>query len=124
MSTFRPVSRVGSQSRRGFSHAESFVPLEGATDKGDDIVVNYDKETVKDAPRIDADRDLSPDEEETLYAHYGMTSGSGHRDWDKGRDRDKNGHTSGTASDDAMTVSGGAAPGRHGKAGTRPGSAA
>ena len=88
-----------------FGMSESFVPLEGATDKGNDIVVNYDKETVKDAPRIDADRDLSPDEEETLYAHYGMTSGSGHRDWDKGRDRDKNGHTSGTATDEAMTVS-------------------
>ena len=88
-----------------FGMSESFVPLEGATDNGKDIVVNYDKETVKDAPRIDADRDLSPDEEETLYAHYGMTSGSGHRDRDKGRDRDKKGHTSGTATDEAMTVS-------------------
>ena len=28
-------------------------------------MVNYDKDTVKDAPRIDADRQLSPDEEET-----------------------------------------------------------
>ena len=60
-----------------FGMSESFVPLEGATDNGKDIMVNYDKDTVKDAPRIDADRDLSPDEEETLYAHYGMTSGSG-----------------------------------------------
>lgn len=96
-----------------FGMSESFVPLEGATDNGKDIMVNYDKDTVKDAPRIDADRDLSPDEEETLYAHYGMTSGSGHRDrhkgqdWDrdKGRDWDKKGHTSGTATDEAMTVS-------------------
>jgi uncharacterized protein (TIGR02271 family) len=90
-----------------FGMSESFVPLEGATDNGKDIMVNYDKDTVKDAPRIDADRDLSPDEEETLYAHYGMTSGSGHRDRDKGRDwdRDKKGHTSGTATDEAMTVS-------------------
>ena len=92
-----------------FGMSESFVPLEGATDNGKDIMVNYDKDTVKDAPRIDADRDLSPDEEETLYAHYGMTSGSGHRDRDKDRgrdwDRDKNGHTSGTMTDEAMTVS-------------------
>ena len=88
-----------------FGMSESFVPLEGATDNGKDIVVNYDKETVKDAPRIDADRDLSPDEEATLYAHYGMTSGSGHRDRDKGRDSDKKGHRSGTATDEAMTVS-------------------
>jgi uncharacterized protein (TIGR02271 family) len=90
-----------------FGMSESFVPLEGATDNGKDIMVNYDKDTVKDAPRIDADRDLSPDEEETLYAHYGMTSGSGHRDRDKDWDRDwdKKGHTSGTATDEAMTVS-------------------
>ena len=76
-----------------FGMSESFVPLEGATYNGKDIMVNYDKDTVKDAPRIDADRQLSPDEEETLYAHYGMTSGSGHRDRDKdrGRDRDKRG---------------------------------
>jgi uncharacterized protein (TIGR02271 family) len=88
-----------------FGMSESFVPLEGATDNGKDIMVNYDKDTVKDAPRIDADRDLSPEEEETLYAHYGMTSASGHRDRDKGRDWDKKGHTSGTATDEAMTVS-------------------
>ena len=88
-----------------FGMSESFVPLEGATDNGKDIMVNYDKDTVKDAPRIDADRDLSPDEEETLYAHYGMTSGSGHRDRDKDRDRDKKGYTSGTKTDEAMTVS-------------------
>ena len=71
-----------------FGMSESFVPLEGATDNGKDIMVNYDKDTVKDAPRIDADRDLSPHEEETLYAHYGMTAGSGHRDRDKDRGRD------------------------------------
>ena len=90
-----------------FGMSESFVPLEGATDNGKDIMVNYDKDTVKDAPRIDADRQLSPDEEETLYAHYGMTSGSGHRDRDKGRDWawDRKGHASGTATDEAMTVS-------------------
>ena len=90
-----------------FGMSESFVPLEGATDNGKDIMVNYDKDTVKDAPRIDADRQLSPDEEETLYAHYGMTSGSASRDRDKdrGRDWDKKGHTSGTKTDEAMTVS-------------------
>jgi uncharacterized protein (TIGR02271 family) len=88
-----------------FGMSESFVPLEGATDNGKDIMVNYDKDTVKDAPRIDADRQLSPDEEEILYAHYGMTSGSGHRDRDKDWDRDRDVHTSGTKTDEAMIVS-------------------
>ena len=101
-----------------FGMSESFVPLEGATDNGKDIMVNYDKDTVKDAPRIDADRQLSPDEEETLYAHYGMTSGSGGPGQGPGpglgpgqegayvRHQDRR-------SDDRV---GGAAPGRHGEA--------
>jgi len=63
-----------------FGMSESFVALEGATDNGEDIIVNDDKNTVKDASRIDADRHLSPDKEETLYAHFGMTCGSRRRD--------------------------------------------
>ena len=63
-----------------FGMSESFVALEGATDNGEDIIVNDDKDTVKDAPRIDADRHLRPDKEETLYAHFGMTRGSRRRD--------------------------------------------
>ena len=87
-----------------FGMSESFVPLEGATDNGKDIMVNYDKDTVKDAPRIDADRDLSPDEEETLSAHRDRNRDRDKdRDWD--RDCGKKGHTSGTATDEAMTVS-------------------
>lgn len=55
-----------------FGTSESFVPLQGASLRDDDIVVQFDKDTVKDAPRLDADGSLSPDEERQLYAHYGM----------------------------------------------------
>ena len=51
-----------------FGTKESFVPLEGATVSGDDVVVSYDKDKVKDAPRVDPDGSLSP-EEEGRYAH-------------------------------------------------------
>ena len=34
-----------------FGMSESFVPLEGTTENGKDIMVNYDKETAKDARR-------------------------------------------------------------------------
>ena len=54
-----------------FGTSESFVPLTGASASGSDIVVQYDKQTILDAPRVDADGSLSEAEEEQLYAYYG-----------------------------------------------------
>jgi len=56
-----------------FGASESFVPLSGARIAGNDIHVGYEKETVKDAPRVDANGNLSPEEEQQLYAHYGLS---------------------------------------------------
>jgi len=55
-----------------FGTSESFVPLDGADLRGGDIVVKYDKATVKDAPRVDADGSISPEEEDALYSYYGL----------------------------------------------------
>ncbi len=55
-----------------FGRKTSFVPLEQAELKGDDLVVPYPKDLVKDAPGVDPDSELSPDEEDRLYAHYGI----------------------------------------------------
>ena len=67
-----------------FGTRVSFVPLEGASPTGDEIRVNYDKATVKDAPNVDPDGELSPDEERRLYEHYGRSFG----DWsDASEDR-------------------------------------
>ena len=55
-----------------FGMKQSFVPLQGARVQDGDLVVDYDKETVKDAPRIDDDGSLTPDEEDELYAYYGL----------------------------------------------------
>jgi uncharacterized protein (TIGR02271 family) len=60
-----------------FGTAESFVPLQGATISGDDIVVSYDKDTIKSAPRVDADGAISPDEEQDLFRHYGLHGAGG-----------------------------------------------
>ena len=38
--------------------------------------MNYEKDKIKGAPRVDADGALSPDEEETLYQYYGLSTGS------------------------------------------------
>lgn len=55
-----------------FGTSESFVPLEGATLTGDELRVAYDKATIKDAPRIDADGDLSDGEQDSIWYHYGL----------------------------------------------------
>jgi uncharacterized protein (TIGR02271 family) len=76
----------------------SFVPLEGASEQEDGIRLAYDKGRVKDAPSIDADEELSSEEEKRLYQHYGVDWG----DDDAGTvGRD----TSGPTTDEAMTRS-------------------
>ncbi|MDQ1058187.1 uncharacterized protein (TIGR02271 family) [Arthrobacter globiformis] len=90
-----------------FGTSESFVPLEGARVEGNDILVPYTKDQVKDAPRVAEDGHLEPGEEERLYAHYGMGGGTTYTDTDMSRetigttDRD----TSARGADDAMTRS-------------------
>ena len=53
-----------------FGTSESFIPVEGAHNQGEDLVVPYTKEHVKDAPRVDADGHLTPEEEDRLYTYY------------------------------------------------------
>ena len=94
-----------------FGTSESFVPLSGASVSGSDIVVAYDKATVKDAPRVEADGHLAPEEEDALYAYYRLdgTRSDVDRgaDYDAGADRRAPvGHdTSGPTTDNAMTRS-------------------
>jgi uncharacterized protein (TIGR02271 family) len=57
-----------------FGTGESFVPLRDAEVSGNDLRVPYDKDKVKDAPRIsDAEGHLDEAEEDRLYSHYGVT---------------------------------------------------
>ncbi len=53
-----------------FGTSQAFVPVEGARAEGDDLVVPYTKDHVKDAPRVETDGHLEPAEEDRLYAHY------------------------------------------------------
>jgi uncharacterized protein (TIGR02271 family) len=55
-----------------FGMKQSFVPLRGARVQDGDVIVDYDKDTVKDAPRIDDDGSLTPEEEDQLYSYYGL----------------------------------------------------
>ena len=46
------------------------LPCEG-DDEGGDLQVAFDKDMVKDAPRIDDDEHLDPDQERELWSYYG-----------------------------------------------------
>jgi uncharacterized protein (TIGR02271 family) len=104
-----------------FTAKTAFVPLAQAQDIGDSVQVPHDKQQVKTAPSMEADGQLSQDEEAELYRHYGLdysehrsdsglptgTAGQGidQRDRDD-VDRDTVGRdVSGPATDDAMTRS-------------------
>jgi uncharacterized protein (TIGR02271 family) len=84
-----------------FGMKQTFVPLVGAAPASGKVQVQYEKDQVKDAPGIEPDGELSVDEEQTLYSHYGRdyapaSNGSG----------ESVGHdTSGPTTDDAMTRS-------------------
>jgi uncharacterized protein (TIGR02271 family) len=58
-----------------FGSKQSFVPIQGADSTGDQVRVQWEKAQVKDAPTVDPDGELSQDEEERLYQHYGMSYG-------------------------------------------------
>lgn len=96
-----------------FGTSETFVPLDAASAEGDTLRVGFDKATVKDAPRIDTDGALSPDEEDQLYRYYGISydetsthSGTTGFADTTGTERATTGHdTSGPTTDDAMTRS-------------------
>jgi uncharacterized protein (TIGR02271 family) len=60
-----------------FGTKESFVPIRDADLTDDGVRVGVSKDKVKDAPKIDADGHLSPEEEQELYRYYGLGAGLG-----------------------------------------------
>jgi uncharacterized protein (TIGR02271 family) len=86
-----------------FGSRSTFVPLADAQPGDDGLRVAFEKDVVKDAPSIEADQQLSPQEEAELYRHYGFdygeaSTGNGHAGG-PGED------TSGPNTDSAMTRS-------------------
>ena len=97
-----------------FGTKSTFVPIAQATSSGDQVQVPYEKQLIKDAPRVDPDGHLSEAEEQELWRHYGLdyqagyaagTAGYAEADRDT-YDRDTVGRdVSGPTTDDAMTRS-------------------
>ena len=102
-----------------FGSKESFAPLQGATDRGDDVQLAVTKDVVKAAPNVENDGHTNDDEQKALWDYYAgqlgwntQTETSADYEYEaagradlagdagvKGRD------TSGPTTDDAMTRS-------------------
>jgi hypothetical protein len=75
-----------------FGTSESFVPLNQARLEGNDIIADIDNDIdndiVKNAPRIDADGDLTPREELEQFRYYTRPRDTDTTDRDDTVDRD------------------------------------
>ena len=63
-----------------FGTKQSFVPIQQVNRSEQGLQVPFDKATVKDAPKIDPDGQLSQPEEAELYRHYGIDYGESRSD--------------------------------------------
>jgi uncharacterized protein (TIGR02271 family) len=100
-----------------FGTKRTFVPLREASERDGMLSVPFEKSTVKDAPKVEANGQLSQSEESELYRHYGMEYSELRSDTGLGettgtavdRDVDAPGtvgrDVSGPTTDDAMTRS-------------------
>ena len=79
----------------------SFVPLQGVAVEGDEVRVPFSKDQVKNAPNAEADGRLSMEEEDRLYAHYGLA----YSDAPSDTGLPAGGAPKATGTDDAMTRS-------------------
>ena len=75
-----------------FGTRETLVPLTAAEPEGDELRLPFAADHVKDAPNVDPDVQLDPEDEQRLYRHYEL-------DEDPGDDAGE------IAGDDAMTRS-------------------
>jgi uncharacterized protein (TIGR02271 family) len=103
-----------------FGMRETFIPVDRATQTPSGLRVPFDKAFVKDAPNIDADGSITPEEEQRIYDYYSMDY-QDDRDatWDTGRDVAGTGRD--TDLDAGLAASGGTATGGAGGLGVQQG---
>lgn len=59
--------------------SRSFVPIARSSIQDDGIRVGYDTDTIKDAPNVNPGEELSEEQEQRLYRHYGIDYEGGHQ---------------------------------------------
>jgi uncharacterized protein (TIGR02271 family) len=81
-----------------FGSKQTFAPIAGAKNSGDDLQLAYAKDKVKGAPKVEPDGHLEASEEDELYRYYGLDVG-------ESAPAAKGTPAQGKARDDAMTRS-------------------
>lgn len=56
-----------------FGMSSSLVPMRGHRLSGDELQLAFDKDRIKDAPNLDADNHLTPEDQRNIYGHYQLT---------------------------------------------------
>ncbi len=57
-----------------FGRKQVYVSLTNASTSGGKLRAAFSEDQIKHAPHIEPDEELTPDEEATLYEHYGVSS--------------------------------------------------
>jgi stress response protein YsnF len=60
-----------------FGLRQTFAPLGEARSEGDQLRLPYERDRVRDAPNIEPDVQLTVEEEQQLYRHYGLETAAG-----------------------------------------------
>lgn len=60
-----------------FGMSSSLVPLRGASFDAGELKLAFVKDRIKDAPDLDSDRNLTSEQQEELYRHYGVADAPG-----------------------------------------------
>lgn len=55
-----------------FGMSSSLVPLKGHRLQGEDLQLAFSKDRIKDAPDVNADEGLTPEEQNRIFEHYGI----------------------------------------------------
>jgi sporulation protein YlmC with PRC-barrel domain len=84
---------------------ECFVPLDEAELTEDGIRVPYDQERVEGAPDVETDRELTGEDEDQLYAYYGLDAAGSGYDTTAGEPTRYAGYDAGTAPGSNPTLS-------------------
>lgn len=57
-----------------FGMSSSIVPLKGHAFDGEELRLAFSKDLIKDAPSVDGDKALSPEEQNKIYEHYELVN--------------------------------------------------
>lgn len=72
-----------------FGMSSSLVPLKGHRLQGEDLQLAFSKDRIKDAPEVNADEGLTPEEQNRIFEHYGIAGAQNQNEYVADNRRDE-----------------------------------